>query len=91
VTERQICRRCQTVFATTSGSPVTAHSPGRIQRIVSERRCPKCGGQVIWVGSDGTPLSYKHRVADVRRNLGMALLWFGVAALLMFLWRQYGT
>jgi predicted RNA-binding Zn-ribbon protein involved in translation (DUF1610 family) len=91
VTERQICRRCKTVFATTSGSPVTAHSIGRIQRIVSEHRCPKCGGAVIWVGSGGTPLSYRHRVADVRRHLGMALLWIAVAALLVFLWRRYGT
>ena len=90
MTEKQMCRRCKTVFATTSSNPITVHSLGRIERVLSERKCPKCGGMVIWVSGDGTPLSYKHRAVDIRRKLAMALVWAAIAALILFLWKRYG-
>jgi hypothetical protein len=85
-----MCRRCKTVFATTSSDPITVHSLGRIERVLSERKCPKCGGMVIWFSDDGIPLSYKHRVADMRRKLGVAVFWAAIAALILLLWKRYG-
>lgn len=88
--EKQMCRRCRTVYAATSPNPLSSHSLGRIERALSERRCLKCGGPVIWVSEDRTPLSYTHRVKDLRRNLLMALFWVAVAVAILFLWSRFG-
>jgi predicted RNA-binding Zn-ribbon protein involved in translation (DUF1610 family) len=85
--EKQVCRKCGRVYATVQVSAVTFQSFGRIERITSEDKCPKCGGLVIWVSEDGRPLSSERQMADLRRKAGWAVFWILVAIGLFFLAR----
>ena len=92
MTEKQRCQKCGAVYATTSGGAMFP-SLGRTQRVLSERKCPKCGGLVIWVSEDGRPLSHKHQMAEVTNNAKKALVWLAVlVALLAFVfWAGRGS
>lgn len=76
--EKQVCQKCGHVFATTHVGTSNFHSLGRIEKIIDERKCPRCGGLVLWVSETGRALSSKRQIADFRRQFKIVLLWIAI-------------
>ena len=60
---------------------------------MSERKCPRCGGLVIWVSADGRFLNDKHQMADVTGHAKRALVWLAmlIAIVALLFWVGRGS
>ena len=82
--EYQKCRRCGRIFAQIdrSGSPISVMSES--MRRAEEKECPDCGGPVIWVDNQDSPLSENKQMEEANRHLRMGCLWSFIALILVY-------
>jgi len=84
MSEFQKCQTCGRTFARFDRSGAPVGGMGDLMRHADEKRCPSCGGRVIWVDDRGSPMSAYKRMEAANRNMRLGCL-CGVVSLIGWL------
>jgi DNA-directed RNA polymerase subunit RPC12/RpoP len=86
--ESQKCQKCGRSFTRIDRTGPYIEGMGDIMRRVKEKTCPGCGGRVIWVDENGTPMNTYKSIEESNKHFRLGCLW-GVVALVGFILFHY--
>jgi len=84
MSEFQKCQKCGKTFARIDQTGPSIGGMGDIMRHAGEKMCPSCGGPVIRVDDNGSPMSAYERMEEANRHMRLGCLW-GIVALIGWL------
>ena len=79
--ETQKCRKCGKTFSQIERTGPFLGGMGETMRHSEDKKCPHCGGSVIWIDENGSPLSACKRMEDANRHFRLGVLWAVIAIL----------